>query len=143
MNKLTPIPTDEQATLNTTVEGNMVHLVFSVKPNGDKGTARYNLEQNLDFEGVSQDELLEIASKPLRIDIQTAWRGAKDRMDADVWQGRTWKVRDMLDQGRSKASPTQKASNAVAKLSKAERDSLFAQYADELIDRDTGREEIG
>ena len=131
MKKLTPIPTDEQATLKTTVEGNMVHLVFSVKPDKDS-PARYNLMQTLDFEGVSQVELLEIASKPLRIDIQTAWRGAKDRMNAEVWQGRTWKVRDMLDQGRSKATQAQKASNAVSKLSKAERDALFAQYADEM-----------
>lgn len=132
MKKLSPIPTDEQATLKTTVEGNMVLILFSVKPNGDKGTARYNLEQMLDFEGVSQAELLEIASKPLRIDIQAEWRGAKDRMDAEVWQGRTWKVRDMLDGSRKKATKAQKASNAVSKLTKAERDALFAMYADEI-----------
>ncbi len=125
MNKLQAIPTGEQATLRTTIEGTVAHLVFSVKENGDNGAPRYNLEQSLDFVNVSDAEMIELASKPLRIDIQSTWRKAKDRMDADVWQDRTWNVREMLDQTRQKADPAQKVLNAAAKMSAAERTALM------------------
>lgn len=125
MKKLQPIPTDEQATLKTIVEGKIVHLIFSVKPNGEKGTPRYNLMQNLDFKDVTEAELLELASKPLRIDIQSIWRAAKDRMNEEVWQGRTWMVRDMLDQTRQKADPVQKLKKMADNMTKAERSELM------------------
>ncbi len=125
MTKLQAISTGEQATLRTTIEGKVAHLVFSVKENGDNGAPRYNLEQDLDFTGVSEAELIELASKPLRIDIQSTWRKAKDRMDSDIWQGRVWRVRDMLDQTRQKADPTAKVLKAAEKMSQAERTALM------------------
>ena len=125
MNKLQPIPSGEQATLKTTIEGKIAHLVFTVKPNGEPGTPRYNLMQNLDFADVSEVELLELASKPLRIDVQAIWRKAKDRMDESVWSGRTWKVRDMLDQTRQKADPVQKAFKLAEGMTKAEREEYI------------------
>ncbi|KKL53184.1 hypothetical protein LCGC14_2278000 [marine sediment metagenome] len=125
MNKLQPIPSGEQATLKTTIEGKIAHLVFTVKPNGEPGTPRYNLMQNLDFTDVSEVELLELASKPLRIDVQAIWRKAKDRMDEKVWSGRTWKVRDMLDQTRQKADPTAKVLKVAESMSKSERKALM------------------
>ncbi len=125
MNKLQPIPSGEQATLRTTIVGLVAEIVFSVKPDGEKGTPRYNLEQALDFENVTEAELIELASKPLRIDIQATWRAAKDRMDANVWQGRIWNVRAMLDQTRQKADPTAKVLKVAEGMSRAERNSLM------------------
>ena len=125
MNKLQPIPSSEQATLNTSIEGKIATVVFSVKPNGEKGTPRYNLTQTFDFENVSEAELIALAVKPLRIDVQSIWRGAKDKMNADVWQGRKWSVRDMLDQTRQKADPVQKAFKLAEGMTKAEREEYI------------------
>ena len=138
MNKLQPIPSGEQATLKTEIEGEgigqdaiddigislegrLVKCTFTVKANGDKGTPRYNLTQVFDFTGVTITELLKLAVRPLRIDVQAMWRGAKDAMDADVWQDRVWQVRAMLDQTRQKADPVSKGAKDAAKMTPAER----------------------
>ena len=125
MTKLQPIAADVQATLNTSIEGKIATVVFSVKPNGEKGTPRYNLTQTFDFENVTESELIALAVKPLRIDVQSVWRSAKDKMDADVWQDRKWSVRDMLDQTRQKADPTVKVLKVAEGMSKAERLALM------------------
>ncbi len=138
MKKMQPIGADEQATLNTSIEGlkdgkidrlistkAIATVVFSVKPNGDKGTPRYNLRQTFDFENVSEEELITLAVKPLRIDVQGVWRNAKDKMDADVWQDREWSVRDMLDQTRQKGDPVKKGLKLAENMTKAEREDYI------------------
>lgn len=132
MKKLVSIPTDEQAVLKYTVDVDAMTatVIFSVKENKDS-PERYNLTWTFDYSNVSTAELLEQAVRQQKIDGSRDWRGAKDRMDSDVWQDKVWDVRTMLDSGRQKADPATKASNAVAKLSKAERDALFAMYANE------------
>jgi len=121
MNKLQPMAADEQATLKTEAKSHLVTVTFSVKPNGEKGTARYNLTQVFDFEGVKNEEVLILAVRSLRIDVQSTWRKAKDKMNADVWQDRKWSVRDMLDQTRQKADPVTKAVSNDHKMTAAER----------------------
>ncbi|KKM81573.1 hypothetical protein LCGC14_1328340 [marine sediment metagenome] len=125
MNKLQPIPSSEQATLKTTIKGGVASVTFSVKPNGEKGTPRYNLTQIFDFSNVSEAELIALAVKPLRIDVQSVWRSAKDKMDADVWQDRKWSVRAMLDQTRQKADPVLKAFKLAEGMTKAEREEYI------------------
>ena len=125
MKKLQPMAVDEQATLKSYIEDETVYVTFSVKPDGEKGTPRYNLSQSFDFANVTHDELVALAVRSLRIDVQATWRKAKDKMDADVWQDRKWSVRAMLDQTRQKADPAQKVLNAAAKMSKQERDALM------------------
>ena len=98
---------------------------FSVKPNGEKGSPRYNLTQHFDFTSVTVAEVLLLAVKPLRIDVQSVWRSAKDKMDADVWQDRKWSVRAMLDQTRQKADPTAKVLKVAESMSKSEREALM------------------
>ena len=115
----------EDLTVPLSTEDCAVKVVFSVKPDGEKGTPRYNLRQSFDFTGVTFSEILILATRSLRIDVQGIWRKAKDRMNADVWQDRKWSVRDMLDQTRQKADPAQKVLNAAAKMSKQERDALM------------------
>ncbi len=127
MKKLNAIGTDEQATLKTVIENDseIATVVFSVKPNGEKGTPRYNLTQTFDFSGVTHEEMMALAVKPLRIDVQSIWRSAKDKMDADVWQDRSWSVRAMLDQTRQKADPTVKVLKVAEGMTKTERDALM------------------
>ena len=121
MNKLQPMAADEQATLKTVIEGEIATVTFSVKPNGEKGTARYNLSQSFDFAGVSLEEIIGLATRSLRIDVQSMWRKAKNRMDAGVWQDKKWFVRDMLDQTRQKADPVTKAVSNDHKMTAKER----------------------
>ncbi len=130
MKKLTPIPTGEQATLNTTTSGvgKVVDVTFSVKENGEKGTPRYNLTWQFDFEGVTAGEIAKLATRSLRIDGQATWRSAKDKMDADVWQGKKWSVRAMLDQTRQKADPIKKTENAFLALSIAEQTEFIKKH---------------
>ncbi|MBW8036440.1 MAG: hypothetical protein FVQ79_12655 [Planctomycetes bacterium] len=130
MNKLQPMAADAQATLKTSIEADIVTVVFSVKPNGEKDTPRYNLEQHFDFHAVTEEEAWILATRSLRIDVQSMWRKAKDKMNADVWQDRKWSVRDMLDQTRQKADPAQKVLNAAAKMSKQEREALMELLKD-------------
>ncbi len=125
MSKLSPIPSDTQATLSTSIAGKIATVIFSVKPNGEKDSARYNLTQTFDFDNVKTDEILTLATRSLRIDVQATWRKDSDRMNAEKWQNRKWSVREMLDQTRSKADPATKVLNAVAKMSKDEKDAIL------------------
>ncbi len=117
MNKLQPIGADEQATLKTSISGKVAHVTFSVKPNGEKGTPRYNLTQIFDYGECTDEEILGLAVRSSRIDVQSMWRSAKDRMDGDVWQNRTWSVRSMLDEAPQKADPVKKTEKAFLALS--------------------------
>ncbi len=125
MSKLSPIPSDTQATLSTSIAGKIATVIFSVKPNGEKDSARYNLTQTFDFDNVSNDEILTLATRSLRIDVQSVWRKDSDRMNAEKWQNRKWSVREMLDQTRQKTDPKTKVLNAIGKMTKDEKDAIL------------------
>ena len=125
MNKLQPMAANTQATLRTFGKGETVEVTFTVKENGEKDTARYNLVWSFDFANVTADEVRKLATRSLRIDGQSTWRKARNKMDADIWQDKKWSVRAMLDQTKQKADPTQKVLNAAAKMTKAERRVLI------------------
>ncbi len=125
MSKLSPIPSDTQATLSTSIAGKIATVIFSVKPNGEKDSARYNLTQTFDFDNVKTDEILTLATRSLRIDVQSVWRKDSDRMNAEKWQNRKWSVREMLDQTRQKTDPATKVLNAIGKMSKSEKDAIL------------------
>ncbi len=128
MPKLTPIPQGEQATLRFLITDKLLTTTFTVKEN-KASPVRYNLTWLFDLTDVTLHEILGYALRSLRIDGQTMWRAAKDRMDGNVWQDKKWSVRAMLDSTRSKADPNTTAEKAIDKLSEAERITLFAKYA--------------
>lgn len=119
MKKLTK---DEQATLSTKVDGDLATCTFTVKPDADS-PERYNLTVPFDFKGVSREELIQLAVRPLRIDFQGRWRASKNKMDKS-WEDRQ-SVRNILDGMRTKADPMTRATRAIEKLSKAEREQLM------------------
>lgn len=130
MKKLQPIPADAPAVLRRDVDDEEnASVIFSVKEKKGIGEPRYNLKWFYDFHEVSRNELIALALKPLVIDGQGEWRTAKDKMDADVWQDRKWSVRAILDETPRKKSEAEKADAAIGKLTKVERDLLFAKYA--------------
>ena len=127
MKKLQSMAADEQASLHTTVTGDQVSVTYSVKPNGEKGSPRYNLTNVFDFTGVSQSELYVLATRSLRIDVQAIWRKASDKMNSDVWQDRKFSVRSMLDQTRQKADPVAQVLKKADSMSKNEIMALVKQ----------------
>ena len=124
--KLKAIPKGEQATLRTTVQGEKVTTVHTVKPNGESQD-RFNLTWTFDFSKVTKEELQKLAERTLRIKMQSNWRKAKDRMDAEIWDNRTFSVREILDTGRKSADPVEKVTNLVEKMSPEEKRALLEQ----------------
>lgn len=96
---------------------------FTVKENAD--ALRANLTWTYDFSGVSEQEIQDMALSSVHIPMQEKWRKAKDRMDADLYQNRTIKVRDLVDKKRQPSDPKAKASGLLAKLPEAERKALL------------------
>ena len=125
MTKLKALAKDVQATLNTSVSGDVATCTFTVKENGDKGTPRYNLTWNFDYAEVSRKELILLAVRSHRIDGQADWRKAKNRLDSEFWQNRYWSARAMIDESPAKADPTTKVLKAAEKMTAAERTALM------------------
>lgn len=116
----------DAAERSTTVSGERVHTIRTVKPDKD-AVDRYVTEWTFDFEGVTHDELLTLATRATVIDTQRVWRTAKDRM-SDAWGKRTISVREMLDAERKAggaADPATRAKNAVGKMTDAEKAELL------------------
>ena len=88
----------------TDVEGKTVKVVHTVKPD-EEHQSRYELTWTFNFENVTDQEMLELATRPLRINKQRDWRAATDRMTAKIWDNQIFMVRAMLDAGRKAADP--------------------------------------
>lgn len=110
----------------TTIEGNKVTVLRTVRPDGEKGTLRRVVNWTFNFENVTKAELLELATATTVINAARVWRGAKDR-DADVWGRRNWSVREMIDSAgvRTPVDPMTAATRAIDKMSATERAELL------------------
>jgi len=124
--------TDEATrSITPNADNNKVVCVHTVKPDKDS-PARYELKWTFDFADVTQAELLALAGRTVLITQQAAWRKLptdKERLDADKVNNVTYRVRDMLDNKRTAASPATRVVNAVAKMSAEERKALLAELA--------------
>ncbi|KKM26966.1 hypothetical protein LCGC14_1579520 [marine sediment metagenome] len=109
-------------------DNNTVVCIHTVKPD-EKFQTRYELKWTLDFVDVDDAEMLELAGRTVLIKQQQVWRkmSAKDRINPEKVDNITYKVRDILDNTRAKQTPVQKASNAVKKMSAADRKELMAE----------------
>lgn len=115
---------DETAKRDFVVNGKMVAVTHTVRPNRETDN-RYNLTWNVDFAGVTDAEVLELAARTIVIRLQHEWRQAKNKMDEKVWQNATFKVRAVLDESRKTADPLTKAEGLIGKLSAAEKAQLL------------------
>lgn len=128
MPKLQPIKEDENASISIAVDEKAMRATVShtVKENR-ASPARYQLKWVFDFSETPMVDVLKLATRTICIKVQADWRKAKDRMDAEKWQDATFKVEQVLAEGRKSADPVTKAKSAVSKLSKAEREALIAE----------------
>ena len=123
----------DEATRSITpdADNHKVVCVHTVKPDANSPT-RYELKWTFDFTDVTPAELLALAGRTVLITQQAAWRKLptdKERLDADKVDNVTYRVRDMLDNKRTAASPATRVVNAVAKMSPEERAALLAELA--------------
>ena len=109
-------------------DNNTVVCIHTVKPD-EKFQTRYELKWTLDFVDVTPAEMLELAGRTVLIKQQQVWRkmSAKDRINPEKVDNITYKVRDILDNTRSAATPVQKARNAFNKMPAADRKELLAE----------------
>lgn len=123
---------DESAERSTTTEGKIVHVTRTVKPKSDS-EVRYVVEWNIDFDGVTNQELLQLAARGVVIDIQRLFRAASDK-ERESFGKRNFSVRELLDTTRERktADPATRAKNAVAKLSDEEKAALIADLQKSL-----------
>lgn len=126
------IKADEKFSSSVTVNGKKSFAKFAVRINENAGT-RYELATVFDFTGVTEAELLEMATKGLVVDTQRVWRVAaqgKDTKD-DALNGKGFgeiSVRKLLDapRARSSAPATVKAKKLIDGMSAAEKAELLA-----------------
>lgn len=126
------IKSDEKFSSSATVNGKKVFAKYAVRVNENAGS-RYELSTVFDFTGVTEAELLEMATKGLIVDTQRVWRvkasAAETKADALAGKGfADISVRALLDapRARSSAPATVKAKKLIDGMSAAEKAELLA-----------------
>lgn len=126
------IKTDEKFSPSVTVNGKKSFAKYAVRKNENAGE-RYELSTVFDFTGVTEAELIEMATKGLVVDTQRVWRVAVASKEgsADALKGKGFEdigVRKLLDspRARSSAPATVKAKKLIDGMSAAEKAELLA-----------------
>lgn len=133
MNKIKAMAADEQAVLRMSIEGKIVTMIFSVKEK--MGEPSCNLTWHVDFEGSTTEQIMLEAARAFKIDKALEWRSAKDKMNADVWQGRAFNFAEEKAKGPHKKTDIEKADADAKKLTPAERKRHLATL-EALIEAD-------
>lgn len=121
---------DDKGNISITIDKsnkNIVNCALTAKPD-NQSPVRYQMYWKFDFDGVSVDEIKEIAANYLKIRAQDAWRKDPNYKD-DSYADKTFKVMELINKQRTRKSPAEKILTQVKKLSKAERDALLRELA--------------
>lgn len=118
----------ETARRETTVDGDTVvcHHVTLNKPTD----SHYQLCWKFDFKDVTNEQLLELATKHLVIQMRPQFKN--DKEPGDKWDGKNFSVSAYLAKEGRRKSQLEKAAVATAKLSDDEKEFLMQQLMDEL-----------
>src|SRR3972149_5396048 len=118
----------EKAVKSTAIAGNVVtkqHVTLNHNTKAD-----YQLTWKFDFEGISREELLLVASRALVIALRPEFKAAS-AAELESWDNRTFSVRGYLDSERAKIDDMEKARRAMRKLTSEQREKLEAEEFDE------------
>ena len=115
------IPRGEKVSRSTiTLDGSTIKVVVTTKEDRETDR-RVETTWSFDFSNCSDDEVLRLASKECVASAQRSWRAAKDRLNPEVWDERTFDVkREIVDAVRVRGNPVVAARNYISKLSEAE-----------------------
>ena len=131
MNKLHTLAHDEKLSRVLRVESeDLIQVTYGVNVNSDSVVTSV-LDQRFDFSEVTHDELLLLASRALKVDMQAKWRKSDNRNDADVWC-QTFSIRTHLDAAPKRVDPITKVNKAVAALSAEAKQALIDKLTEEL-----------
>lgn len=99
MSNMRLIGKDETFSPTATVDGRKVHVKFAVSPSADdkKNGTRYEVAATLDFEGVTEQQLLELVVSPVVIDTQRRFRVAYAENANAALDANTWKTINVLE----------------------------------------------
>ena len=112
----------------TVIDGRQVEVVRTTKHKAD-GQA-FEMGWTLDFENVTDEQLLELATRSVVIGIQRKFRDAKGK--PDDWNGKTFDVAELLNESRKreKLDPMEAARRLLAGMSEADREAVLAGLED-------------
>lgn len=113
----------EKRSVGMKVDGNKVavkHVTLN-KPTD----SHYELNWTFDFEKVSREDLIRLATRGLVIDQRPKFKAEKDAKKLEAWDNKTFSVADLLAKERVRLSPVEKASKAVASLGADEQIALL------------------
>lgn len=96
---------------------------------GDKATY-HKMKWTFDFSDLTNEQLLEVASRDAVIKARPAFRDIPDKKIPE-WDDKVFNVGEMLTRERQKLPPLEKAKQAVSNLSEDEREALLEELQDE------------
>lgn len=114
----------EKAARSVTVNGDMVERVHVTLNKPTK--AEYQLTWSFNFEDVTREELLIIASRALVIAYRPDFKTTKAN-DLQAWDNRTFNVREYLDSERAKVDDLEKVRRLMAKLTPEQKKAILTQ----------------
>ena len=117
----------EKSVKSTEIAGDVVtkrHVTLNHSTKAD-----YQLTWLFDFEDVTREELLLVASRALVIALRPEFKQAV-AADLGSWDHRTFFVREYLDSERAKVADSAKARRLFSKLSPEQRASILAQLGE-------------
>jgi hypothetical protein len=132
MSNIRKLGKEDAASTKLTIAGKKVTATYTCRKDKDSPD-RYAVESTLDFSNCSQDEILEMASRTVVIDLQRQWRTLAKSNLANATKPGTFGTidvkRDVVEATRKAADPTTKVVSVLDKMSDAEREALLARYA--------------
>ena len=93
------------------IKGDVITKTVSTLHKASK--VNYACDWTLDFSGCTKDQMIELASRPIVINIQ---RGFRETKDLESYDGKYVDVAEMLAAERTKTSPKDKIAKELAKL---------------------------
>lgn len=117
------------------VDDDTVEVAFTVKPDKDS-QSRYELEWTLDFAGCTRAEMLTLAVRQIKIDLQAAWRRDPERQEEGKWSDVIIDVAEQLRAKPAKADPVAKVAKLVGQMSDADKAALLAQLQATVVDEE-------
>jgi len=122
---------DEKFSTSAKVDGKKVRAIFACKQNETTGT-RYAVTSTLDFNGVSAEDILTLATRSVIIDLQRQWR-VKANVDLKTatnpqFMSNVDVQKQVVESApRKSAEPVSTAKSKFMKLSHAEQVAFLAE----------------
>lgn len=105
-----------------------VRRVHVTKHGDGSNAAHYGLTWTFDFSGVSQEQLMELASRSVLISYRPTFQKVPAN-EVDQWADLRISVADFLTRGRAPVDPKARIRSDLSKLSAEERAAILAELS--------------